>query len=331
MLIVSSAGHEANVGCWVRAAASAGAELLWWHPGGEHGEQTAPLDTLSALLASRPGAVRLVAVPQVSNLLGGIVDVAGAAALAHASGARLVVDSVAYAPHRRLRAAEWRADWCVWSAYKVYGPHAAVLYGASDAWAALRAFGAVPPNHFFIVDSGSADDAPWYPFEPGGPSHEAAAALCGVRAYLAAAAGGGDGRAAWQGDDSLASDVSLVTAAFDVFQALEAPVTALFAAFFASAHAAGRLRLLGPRGGGGDARVPTFSFVPSPPATPASVVAACHAARVALRHGHMYAPRLCERLGVEAAAGCVRVSAVHYNTILEARRAIDAIDAALAK
>jgi hypothetical protein len=48
------------------------------------------------------------------------------------------------------------------------------------------------------------------------------------------------------------------------------------------AHAAGRLRLLGPRAddvaGGGERRVPTFSFVPTAPGvTPAAVVAAAGA------------------------------------------------------
>jgi len=62
------------------------------------GDDTAPLDALEALLSN---AVRLVAFPHVSNLLGGVSDVAAAAALAHARGARLVVDSAAFAPHRR--------------------------------------------------------------------------------------------------------------------------------------------------------------------------------------------------------------------------------------
>ena len=119
---------------WVRAAAAVGASVVWWHPGGENGEDTAPLDTLEALLGEHAGRVKLVALPQVSNLLGGVADIAGVCALAHARGARVVVDSVAYAPHRRVDAAAWGADFVVWSCYKVYGPHAAVLFGKHEAW-----------------------------------------------------------------------------------------------------------------------------------------------------------------------------------------------------
>jgi len=204
-----------------------------------------------------------------------------------------------------------------------------VLYGSNEAWAGLRAAGAVPPNHFFIVQSGygvaapaAGAGSPWYPYEPGGPSHEACAALCGTRAYLAALAAH---RGPFQ--DSLTGDVGLVSAAFELMEAMEMPLQQRMAAYLEEQAAAGRLRMLGPRGGGLQ-RVPTFSFVPLH-TTPDAVVAACHAARVACRSGHMYAHRLCTRIGVETEAGAVRVSAVHYNTVEEVERAIAAIDAAL--
>jgi len=72
--------------------------------GGTDGEDTMPLDALEALLSN---AVRLVAFPRVSNLLGGASDVAAAAALARTHGARVVVDSVVFTPHHRLKTAEW--------------------------------------------------------------------------------------------------------------------------------------------------------------------------------------------------------------------------------
>ena len=109
----------------------------------------------------------LVAFPHVSNLLGEIVDVAEVTSLAHQSGARVVVDGVAYAPHRAIDVASWKVDWYAYSAYKVYGPHMAVLWGRSDALAELTG-----PNHFFIPD----DEVP-YKFEIGGPSHEGCAGI----------------------------------------------------------------------------------------------------------------------------------------------------------
>jgi selenocysteine lyase/cysteine desulfurase len=39
-----------------------------------------------------------------------------------------------------------------------------------------------------------------------------------------------------------------------------------------------------------------------------------------IRDGHMYAPRLMDRLGLALDSGAVRVSLVHYNTVDEIER-----------
>jgi selenocysteine lyase/cysteine desulfurase len=292
VLVVSSAGHEANIGPWVRAAARAGAQLAWWHPAGANGEETCPLSDLQRLLGGIPaGRARVVAFPHASNLLGGVSDAARVAALARAAGALTVCDGVAFAPHRAVDAPALGLDFYVLSLYKTYGPHMGALYGTHAAWAPLRAHA---PNHCFIAADAGAP--PWYAWELGGVCHEACAALAGLRPYLRALAGAGE---AAEGDE--AAERACVRAAFRALPALEAPVLAALSSYFDDAHAQGRLRLIGPRGEA--YRVPTFSFVPTAPGVrPADVVAACHAARVAVRHGHMYAPRLLRRLHVPADA-----------------------------
>ena len=50
---------------------------------------------------------------------------------------------------------------------------------------------------------------------------------------------------------------------------------------------------------------------------------------IAIRHGHMYAYRLCRALGLDPEDGVVRVSLVHYNTVEEIRRLIEVLDRAL--
>jgi selenocysteine lyase/cysteine desulfurase len=52
------------------------------------------------------------------------------------------------------------------------------------------------------------------------------------------------------------------------------------------------------------------------------VVRKLHAAGLAVRHGHMYAYRLCEALGIDVGEGVVRVSAVHYNSPEEIERTV---------
>ena len=64
-------------------------------------------------------------------------DVARAAALAHARGARVFVDAVAYAPHALVDVRAIDCDFLACSAYKFYGPHLGILYGRHELLAAL--------------------------------------------------------------------------------------------------------------------------------------------------------------------------------------------------
>jgi selenocysteine lyase/cysteine desulfurase len=43
-------------------------------------------------------------------------------------------------------------------------------------------------------------------------------------------------------------------------------------------------------------------------------------AGIGVRDGHMYAPRLMRRMGVDPDSGVVRISLVHYNTVQEIHR-----------
>ncbi len=198
-IIVAQTGHEANVGPW-KHLASQGFELLWWKMDPEN--FSCSLEDLEELLDDRTA---LVAFPHVSNLLGEIVDVAEITTLAHTAGARVVVDGVAYAPHRAMDVSAWGVDWYAYSTYKVYGPHMAALWGRRDAIAELSG-----PNHFFIPD----DDLP-YKFEVGGANHEGCAGILGLRDYLTFLVGA-------EAPDAL--DRAAVEKAFDVMTACEIPL-----------------------------------------------------------------------------------------------------------
>jgi selenocysteine lyase/cysteine desulfurase len=66
-------------------------------------------------------------------------------------------------------------------------------------------------------------------------------------------------------------------------------------------------------------RVPTFCFTLDP-IHPQAIVDDAAKAGIAMRSGHMYAPRLIARLGLAMERGAVRVSLVHYNTHAEVER-----------
>ena len=70
---------------------------------------------------------RWVAVTGASNLLGTIPDLGPIVAAAHECGARVFVDAVHLAPHRRIDFDALGCDALVTSPYKWYGPHAGVL------------------------------------------------------------------------------------------------------------------------------------------------------------------------------------------------------------
>jgi len=100
------------------------------------------LDALRA--AVRPGRTRLVWVETPANPLWGIVDLAAAAAIAHAAGARLAVDSTVATPVL-TRPLEHGADLVMHSATKFLNGHSDVLAGAlvtaakDEHWARIEA------------------------------------------------------------------------------------------------------------------------------------------------------------------------------------------------
>ena len=294
-IVLAETGHEANLGCWKRLE-QLGLETVWWHI--DPGSLTCPLDDLRELLDER---VALVALPHVSNLLGGIVDLPAVAALAHDVGARVVADGVAYAPHRAIDVQALGVDWYVYSTYKVYGPHMAVLYGSGPALAELTG-----PNHFFVP----ADDLP-YKFEPGGANHESCAGLLGLGEYLNFLTGR---------DPAGPCDRVTVEQAFARMQELEEPLIVRLLDYLGSRA---DVRIIGPQSGG-PGRVGTVSFVHAHKSS-REISAAVDRSDVAIRYGHMYAWHLCQALGLDLADGVVRASFVHYNTLAEIDRLIEVL------
>jgi cysteine desulfurase family protein (TIGR01976 family) len=114
--------HDANVTPWRLACAAAGAEHV-----------LAPFDAATGQLD--PAAVvelidertRWVAVTGASNLLGTVPDLGPIVAAAHDAGAKVFVDAVHLAPHRRIDVERLGCDVLVTSPYKWYGPHAGIL------------------------------------------------------------------------------------------------------------------------------------------------------------------------------------------------------------
>ena len=302
-IIVDQSGHEANVGPWMKLT-QRGVKVRMW-PFDRESMSSRPED-LKALLTER---TKLLAFVHVSNLLGGITDITAITKMVHDAGARVVVDGVAYAPHRPIDVAAWDVDWYVFSTYKTYGPHMAAMYGKLDAIDELTG-----PNHFFIPRG----EVP-YKFELGGACHEGCAGLLALADYFAFLASLGNHEVA----DPI--DRAALLRAFEVMAACEQPVQRRLIDYL---HGKPKVRIIGPDSADNAVRVGTVSFVHDTRPS-AEIAAALHRRNFAVRNGHMYAYRICTPLKMDPEDGVLRVSAVHYNTTDEIDRLIDVLQTVL--
>ncbi|MFG2516708.1 aminotransferase class V-fold PLP-dependent enzyme [Streptomyces sp. NPDC048584] len=94
----------------------------------------AAVDTLERALAGRdPHGPALVCVTGASNVTGELWPVRELAAVAHAHGARIVLDAAQLAPHHPVSVRELDVDWVAFSGHKLYAPFGAgVLAGRTD-------------------------------------------------------------------------------------------------------------------------------------------------------------------------------------------------------
>jgi cysteine desulfurase family protein (TIGR01976 family) len=132
-IICTRLDHDANVRPWLIAAERAGATVRFAQP--EPGTLELPASAVEAVLTPR---TRWVAVTAASNAVGTVPDLPGIVAAAHATGARVYVDAVHAAPHRRLDVEALDCDALACSAYKWFGPHVGILWGRPELLAELQ-------------------------------------------------------------------------------------------------------------------------------------------------------------------------------------------------
>ncbi len=299
-IIVTNTDHEANIGGWLKLR-QAGAVVKVWEVHRDSLELE--LDTLDKLLTER---TVWVAMTQASNVLGTVNPVADVAQRVHAAGARLAVDAVAYAPHRLVDVQAGGADVVVFSFYKVFGPHYAVLWGRRDFLLGLPTL-----NHHFI----GAEVLP-YKLQPGNVNFELSVGCAAIGAYLSEM-GTVHGAA---GDERQRMQV-----AFDLFARHEDAMAERLLSFLLGRPGVRIIGLPNVRDG---RRMPTISFVVLGMHSE-SVVRHVDRAGIGIRFGDFYARRLIEALGLAANGGVVRVSMAHYNTHEEIERLVGSLDQVL--
>ena len=126
-IIVSIMEHHSNLLPWQMVCRQTGAELKFIEcaPDG-----SVDLQQIESLITER---TKIVAMTQVSNVLGRKYPVQEVAAMAHKKGAVMVVDGAQSTPHMPVNVQELGADFFAFSGHKVFGPMGiGGLYGRED-------------------------------------------------------------------------------------------------------------------------------------------------------------------------------------------------------
>lgn len=251
-------------------------------------------DDLAAKINSR---TRVVAIGIASNSLGTVTDLALVRELCDAVGAYLVVDAVHYAAHFPLDVQALRADFLLCSAYKFYGPHVGILYSRPHLLDRLDT------DHLRTQKSAAP-----YRIETGTLNH---AAIAGVTAALEYLAGWGSG----------ASRRERLTLAMQAIHRYEVDLAHYY---FDNVGAIKGVEVWGPRFGGSP-RAPTVSISLSGRG-PADTARYLGNRGLQVWHGHFYAIKVLEVLGLAERGGLLRVGISMYNTRQEIDRLLNGIE-----
>jgi cysteine desulfurase family protein (TIGR01976 family) len=290
-IVITDMDHDANIATWL-ALEPAGAKFKWWRmreDGNLH------VDDLKPLVSER---TRLVACTVTAHSIGSIVDVAAVAKIAHAAGAEVFLDCVHFGPHGLIDVQTWDCDYLVCSGYKNFSPHMGFLWGRFDALTKLPTF-----REDFIPNE------PPYKVEAGTFVYENVAGMDAAVRYLELI-----GRNLAPSNnrtrrENIASGMGAIRE-YEIALAREMlrVLKGVGATIYGVSDEA-RIR----------ERVPTFCFNIGK-LSPKLVVEEMAERGIAIRDGHMYAPRLMNRLKLSMDSGCIRASLVHYNTLEEIRR-----------
>lgn len=270
VVIATALEHHSNLVPWQVLCAERGATL-----------RIAPVDDggridLAALAALFDERVKLVAVSQLSNVVGTIAPIARIAALAHAAGAVVMVDGAQAVAHLAVDVAALGCDFYAFSGHKLFAPTGTgVLWGRRALLAEMPAW-QTGGEMVAAVDAGHARlREPPHRFEAGTPNIAGVIGLGAAIRYLAtidrAALARHEARLHRRLRDELAAQPGV--------RVLGDPEAAVVAFTVAGAH-------------------------------PHDVATIVDRDGVAIRSGHHCAEPLHHRLGVDASA---RASLAHYN------------------
>ena len=269
-VIATALEHHSNLVPWQVLCAERGATL-----------RIAPIDDagridLAALAGLLDHRVKLVAVSQLSNVVGTVAPIAEITALAHAAGAVVLVDGAQAVVHRPVDVAQLGCDFYAFSGHKLYAPT-----GTGVLWARRALLADMPAwqtggEMVAAVDyTGARLREPPHRFEAGTPNIVGVIGLAAAIRFLATL----DRAAIADHEARLHRRLCRELAALDGVRVVGAPEAAVVAFTVTGAH-------------------------------PHDIASIVDRDGVAIRSGHHCAEPLHHRLGVSASA---RASLALYN------------------
>jgi cysteine desulfurase family protein (TIGR01976 family) len=286
-IIITNADHEANVSAWKNLVRHGIVIKVWEF---DKDSLRLELKDLDKLMTNK---TKLVAFCHTSNIFGTIHPVKEFTKFIHSKGAQVFVDGVAYAPHRLVDVQDLDVDFYVYSLYKVFGPHMAVLYGKEEHLLGLSGM-----NHGFIKE----DDIP-YKFQPGGANYELTYSLGGITDYYQAVAQ----HHGMSADRSVREQMQY---AFDLFDIHEEKLAKILLDFLKTKP---NVRIIGEQTADKNVRVCTIAFIVEG-MNSAAINEKIHPHNIGIKTGDFYAVGITKSLDLDKQGGVVRVSPAHYNT-----------------
>ncbi|MDY4586753.1 MAG: SufS family cysteine desulfurase [Oscillospiraceae bacterium] len=178
-VLVSAMEHHSNMLPWQMVTKAKGAELEYIECADDG---SVDLERIKEQITDN---TKIVAITQVSNVLGRVNPIKEIAELAHEKGAVIVVDGTRSIPHMRIDVQDLDADFFVFSGHKIFGPMGiGVLYGKE------KLLEAMPPflTGGEMIDSVRRDGATYaelpHKFEAGTVNARGAAGLAAALDYV---------------------------------------------------------------------------------------------------------------------------------------------------
>ena len=288
-IVITVMEHHSNLIPWQQACRAAGAKLAYLYPD----EQGFISD--EEIAAKIGPSTRIVAVGEVSNVMGVRNPVEKIAEAAHANGAYVVVDAAQSVPHMAVDVRALGADFLAFSGHKALGP-----LGIGVLWGRHELLAGMPPmlTGGEMINSVSEQDATWAPvpekFEAGTQDAAGIYATGAALTYLTRTVGY---------DDVAAREAALVSYLMGQMAELD------------------YIDVIGPAKASAHHGVVSFNVRGIHPHDVASIL---DMSGVCIRAGHHCAQPLLTWLGVENLA-CCRASVAFYNDKSDIDRLIDGL------